>query len=664
MTSLLLPADDDFADGAGLSSEAYGITPDFYICVRPWASDTVTGFSIATRQAILHNGYSPRESGGVVLPGANVRYAASAYGDPTTLGEADDLFTGYLWRNGTWDEGRVTGRFTLHAEAGTPGSDSMRYVGVCGRSAPASHSDGTDPPQTRHFTRDEGYWFLVANKSGVGTKYLLIRTDATGPVLLDSATTTLSDLAMQYGRTLRLHIADNGSGHPVLTATTTTTRNMLGQPSETTVFSYTDTDANKITRAGHWGFGMTQGRVESGIQTVPLIGELTIEDASAPVVIDNWKRQLPRFCQTSPVDEIGVSGRDLACSWLGTNHSNFRRNHFERDTTAGDRVLISNDQTGILLSQRPATVSYESLRSCRFIFTATSAGLEEAAGVVCRGRGRAASSFRWDAMEKVWGYALVVSWAHDSSAWLLRLYSLEDTSQLVVADYTPGGLAHGTAFTLELSIVNEGGTTPETGTPKIRAKLDGAVVTWDNVYLSGTSQVGDYVYDTRSTRHENGTGEGVVLWKNGVGTHFIVVDDWTEGSLSAGGPSSDYASISIPGEADGATGTLSTPLDWGWIEDSVAGARVFRYESGYLYRIARATKERRSWTARVAAMSQTVRDALVTFWNAHDGSVIPFNWTTPDGEAVIACFDQDELGDRKTGPDSYSVELSLLELFS
>jgi len=133
------------------------------------------------------------------------------------------------------------------------------------------------------------------------------------------------------------------------------------------------------------------------------------------------------------------------------------------------------------------------------------------------------------------------------------------------------------------------------------------------------------VVDVADDRILSGPLEGVWGVVDGLQSRF---DDFTVGALS--GPTAADASDSwpFPEEAGGSVGDLEGVLtpDWSLDRRIPAPRDELEFDSGHRQRLPQDGYERRRFALRKRGVTQAEYDALVTFFEDHKGSEIPFEW--------------------------------------
>lgn len=129
---------------------------------------------------------------------------------------------------------------------------------------------------------------------------------------------------------------------------------------------------------------------------------------------------------------------------------------------------------------------------------------------------------------------------------------------------------------------------------------------------------------------------------------------------------SQQLSIAVSTETQGATGTLTVPMEWTATRIVESYRREHRFESGHIYRNLRAPAEREIWEVSGEVFSSSEIDALRTFFDAHRGPEIPFFWTPPApwDNQITARFMDEVLADRRIGSTVLGVSFRLEKCIS
>jgi hypothetical protein len=317
------------------------------------------------------------------------------------------------------------------------------------------------------------------------------------------------------------------------------------------------------------------------------------------------------------------------------------------------------------LSTRPSTSPYESHRRLVFNVAYVSGTVEMA--LAARGSFLPAGN---GAFVSGWKFALT----YTGTVWAAKLtyYDAAGASTLwctlaipVPGDYT---LDIAASFALEFEVKNIGPLAPEQGSTQLLAQINGITVTgWavEGPVLSSTQVLttGEVITNSSAVAH-SGRVEG---FSNVIPAGTVRSDTWADfvvpGTGSTELPEEDQVSIAMTSECTGKTGTLTCPNEWPVTLKRRAHSSVHEYDSGHRNRLLRSLKQRRRWSIKSGACKPAERAALLSFFDSHKGAEIPFDWSTPDGEAVSARFRDDTLRTALLAPVVESFEIELEEVF-
>lgn len=619
-----LPVDDSLAEGA----THYGQKLAGYMRLRPWTSDAATGYSIPTAVGHLHSGYF-NLSAGTSTPGRTSTPAAF-----TSSGSSTGQLVSVLWR--PYEAQRCTATLAcwLYITTGVY-NDTFRYAGVTVRNQGGSYDDTAG---LEAISSTSGYWFMLVNDASAGgAKWLLLRVNSGTITVLAQVAHTLT--TGQIGKTLILNlgVADSG-GNVVLTPT------YLFQGSGTSVGGaiptnpfgapITDSSGSKLTAAGRCGFGLSRERVQSSPAVtrsahVAAYFQVVDTDSGAAVLVDEWQRAALTGCTQVSGELNGKNGRMLASLW-GADVAGTSSLKLKRDP-GNDRVMA--DSVGIYgaWSQRPATDTSAQHRKVVARWDASSN--QRSVGIQLRGTNLHDATNR-----ACYNAEIRRTGAGD---WEARIYDerLGYTTLAVATGLGALGLADATDIPLEFQIENANGIDTHTGEVHLIVRANDIVVdTWTSAPAGVEIQPSGLVIDRRSARILTGSMQGLEVALQ-TSTEKVYLSDWEQvSSLVVTPTESAQESIAVSTELDGVTGTLTLPR--GWSVSITKRARRARqvFASRHVGRVATDTRRRRSWTVQAHPSTQTERSDLATFYDAHRGVHVPFNWTTPDGEAVVAAF--------------------------
>lgn len=654
----VLPEDDLFTENA----THYGTYLSGYIRSAPWSSFTASSYTVPGALGTLHSGYFGASSS--VLPGFGVGSRIGSFYSAT----AGVPFCAAIHRALYLTTAEASVAFTLYPIAGVPTADSFRWAGVCVRNQGGTYTDTAASEQLSNTT---AYWFLLVNTQVLGATFLLLRVAAGVVTVLDTkASGTVNPAwtmpnAVMGVRVLSLHVEDV-AGDPVLTAKTS----KIGPPQvgggsnpETTVFTYTDTSGSKITTAGRCGFGACRDRSESSgaIQTTTGIQWFQVTDGTTLQLRDEWGRGTAlNIGESIGPDGNGKTGRSLVCGWLGDAHGTETRK-LKRDS-GNNRLLFDDGLVLYAVSARPATSPVASHRSAVFQVNSGSSA-SAGGGILARGTWTNATSLHFAS-----GYGVFLLYnSPTAGVWQAIVYRFGPLgTPTQIASKSGMVLSTGTDIQVSFQVVNVGPLAPNSGTPRLSVYINGAQLgTWTIADTSVTEQDAGDLYDGATAAIQSGTLEGMIF--DGAASSSVTADTWTELDLEdpqepPDTPTNDQVSIPVAAEDDDATGTLTIPYDWGIEESWYIRSDAHRYDSGHVNRIARSVEPRRAWVVHADSATESVRDDLLTFYDAHRGPAIPFSWETPGEETVTVRFAGSELPTALANPSVHRFKFGLVEV--
>lgn len=456
----------------------------------------------------------------------------------------------------------------------------------------------------------------------------------------------------------------------------------------TQVLSYDDSTTPILT-AGRAGIVMSCENSEAGA-TVTGVGDMEH--------LCNWwsaqpfggnvevREQWERFYQygglvvtpTNITYPHTLAKHSLLSAWFGdyfslTNATGGYTNSFRLDA-ANNRakcVASTNSSRVFSMSERIANDPQFQDRQVDIVFENAGPTTAREAGIVLFGSVTGTTSATaLSSIQK--GYVLVVEYTA-AGAFNLVLYRARGVTAPVQIVKKTGvaGLALGTSFTLRLYCDTQVVPTPKTGYVRLAAFINGVQQTWDlgpgyyndagvsqpaNGAASYQVQAGGSVIDKKSTRVSSGLGQGIVFQSAAVATANVFFDSWLAGTGDAPyeDPESQQASISVAAEDDTTSGTFSVPIEWGTAESELWQTRDHRFDSDHRYVAVAQNQGRRRWNVGNKAATSSEISTLKSFFDSHKGAEIPFNWTTPKGEAVVVRFRNDSLVIEQITPSIYS----------
>jgi len=643
----LLPKNDSLAEGA----THYGQKLAGYIRLRPWTSDASTGYAIPTQVGHLHSGYFNLPAG-TGVPGRTSTPAAF-----TASGSSTGQLCAALWR--PYEALRCTATLAcwLYITTGVY-NDTFRYAGVTVRNQGGSYDDTAG---VEAISSSSGYWFLLVNDAGAGgAKWLLLRVNSGTVTVLAQAAHTLT--SGQVGKTLILNLQVAGSsGNVVLTPTYDFqgAASPIGGSSPTNPFggAITDSSGSKLTSAGRCGFGLSRERVQSSpsvTRSAHVADYFQIEDtdSGAAVLVDEWQRAALTGCTAVSGELNGKNGRMLSSLW-GADVAGTSALKLKRDA-GNDRVEA--DAAGIFgaWSQRPADDIAAQHR--KVIARWATSSNQRSVGIQLRGTNL------HDPTNRACYNAEIRRTA--AGAWEARIYDqrLGYTSLAVATGLGSLGLDIDLDLPLEFQVENANGVDSYSGEVHLIVRANDVVIdNWTSAPSGVEIQSSGLVIDRRSARILTGPMEGLEIALL-TSTDRVYLSEWEQVSSLVTTPGeSAQASIAVSTETDGATGTLTLPRGWSISITKRARRARHVFASRHVGRVAMDTSRRRTWTVHASPCSQLERADLATFYDSHKGVEVPFNWTTPDGEAVIAAFVDPRLAVTLRAPIVRELEFDLEE---
>ena len=225
--------------------------------------------------------------------------------------------------------------------------------------------------------------------------------------------------------------------------------------------------------------------------------------------------------------------------------------------------------------------------------------------------------------------------------------------------------------------VQTGGT--QVGAPSVyKLWLDGTQVVFDTIHPAGsgiTIQADGTVIDSSplaaagfvegvfyATQNPETDATGTAVWTP------PQIRSWTQGALTLSGGGTDpdtMETIAVSDEgAASPVGDLGTVLepDFPFTIEYHRRAYRTRFDSGHTYSSPAGQRRRRVFQFRKTGATTAEHDALVSFWNTHEATEIPFNWT-PEGEsALVGAFLPGTLEVEELSQHVYRLGFDVLEL--
>lgn len=535
-------------------------------------------------------------------------------------------------------------------------------------------------------------WKLIRYKLGVATDLATL-----GPIPL-SPIPPYADIGIDFTKVngVSLQVVNTGGLvvlTPLLSQVIANGAQIIDYPVPGANPFYLDTSADRITTQGRAGFVIgtdwedepfpglvARGRHKllswqvtdyTGVGAGGAVGDV--------VVREEFKRTQPNAGKEK-TDDDGATGPSCQWAYTGDLHA-----LGDADPNVATLSGPSNNATFLGVtgeSRRHLAVSRrapDDLRSQtpQIVFDMTATGGagpfdRRGAGVIAHGSG-------WRAFPGLPGsgaFSGYVAHAYYSTnnegdwvMWLSR-YTNGVETLLASGSGTLAGLSPIQQITLELEI----GPLPNAPTldgpvrMEVRAGIAGvSAQTLTLEPVPGVAQDGTYIIDGSADRITQGF-EGFAGIADDVNVN-IRVSTWDQGTLlDPGTPTSDLPNVALAGEADGATGSLNDVcrLTFPHVVASEFDVRVHTFDSGHTQYLSLDPDERRTWqNVSTFPVDEAGRDAIVDFWNAHDGSVIPFAFTDErDGVAYTARFVDGSLTIERLFFGVYVVRFSLEEVLS
>lgn len=659
-----IPPDDAFTENA----TTYGFSPTRYLRCEPYTAGTVFFAAANWELGVYHDGYmSDVASGG---PAACVEDSGTARNT-----------VGVLERSIYRADAVVYLQPAILLPSGTEWSDTtFRMCGVMGRVSGGSViSPGS---RNEYHQATDGYVFMYHHRPTANWwLYSLVRVNAGAVTELTSIDVgATAGTGSPNHRThpdsnnapTRMWMSVRGSG---ATVQIRCYRRRMGYGVngyiDEEILSYDDTDnPGRITAAGRWGFGVqSAGTDSSGTDCVGVAREFTIFDTqSTPNLLycDLFERRQPKMGRLV-TDALSETGYSVMGAFTGDgegpdgsgleHHSQFIRDGAVSGPVAGDQVdlgdsLLTGQDWGWYISTRPSdgngtafpTNQHRSV-DVRFRNAPT---IDREAGIALRFTSLNTGTYNVsgaDADKRCYCAVLIYDGTGASFSVELRHYSGGGAHSVIASASTvPTSVTFNAIVSLDFEVQN---TDPPGLRPAMRVKLDGTAVTFTSG-ATGVDVFGDWVVDGRTNAIKSISAVGEGLYYDGpavAATARMLFDNWTQEAVSDiniddGGNDTDtdeQASVVVRGETSGKFGELTVPKSWPVRESHEWYRKEFRPRSGHRIRYADAGQERRSFRIMARAVEDSDRDDLIAFLEEHGGSELPFDWTHPRTNEVIAC---------------------------
>jgi hypothetical protein len=663
------PADDAFDAGSPAYDTGFLLG---YMRARPVIIDPAflsggTGYGLSstlwTTGHYLYSGWgSAAASGTSQAASANPTPAAN-----TVPGATSTLPGAWYWRPySTAADVSVSLSWQTQADSTLIQSIPRRvHIGVGARlSGSTQVSGGTI---AAYHDGGDGYWGVLLYDTTLGGKFQLWRVLGGTILMLAQSPVgvtalTWDDVSTWLQRSMELRVTTGVSSVTVELWTGVSTRS----PS-TQVLTYVDSSASRITAAGRTGFFMSGEILTSGFRSAPCANWFQAGPlGGTPVVRDEWSRLNLLACRS--FSTALYLGRALVSAWYGDLFAVGALSSILHADTSLGRIYVGPAIDTTLLSQRAATDSIRQDRRATFKFasgTLTPNPSVREAGILLRGAvvtaGQAVDS----------GYLLVSSWDDYAAAALVRLYRVVGQVETLIAELDPlVGITLNTDFDLRLVVDNTSIPNPQNGAVVLKAYLASTQIALVSVAAPGITVNGvGTVTDSSSFRVLNGAGEGLHFANPASSARRVEAEAWIVGGLITPVDLDilDLASIAIPLESEGVTGTLALPYSVGVREAVVTQNLVHELDSDHRWRGACGSGAiRRVWDLDMKAATPDELDTFELFFDEHEGLGVPFHWTPPgvDEVAIVARFWTDAPQSAHKAPNVRGYATKILECLS
>ena len=673
-----LPTTDAWADSAiaagGGSRWSY---PTLYWPTAMWndVSGTVdpTGFNVAPAIGGLHNAY-----------------AASGVAASMSLPTGQDLGRhshAYTFRNDQRADTICRGEFTfVHAGGAQDFYKANYFAGLGARIQGAAGTDFNAQGRYLEALRaPSGYWFMLLNRWNGGGGFAITRfaiLKVTGPGSAGGISTIEQLAATTYSVNGQEIITGNTPFELRFSCITSggvvELRGYFLDPTtgeETQVLSYDD-GSGAFTSQGHPAFVVTSELDDtSGQSDHKFVGGISMfevqDDGGTPVLRDEFERvQVGQMDSYGP-DKHARTGNSVSGAFTGDQAGksisgevpDFKDRLIRHSSTA----KLESDDTpigGFHLATDPPSNPWKQSAAADFEFGVGSS-TNRIFGVCVRMA--LGDNAHWENVagtitEKT-GY--VVALTLSGGVWAMRLYAHGQSSWAVIAHRTMNAsgdavtLTVSTTFTMRLDVENRDGQSPADGNVHLSPTIDSEKFTGWTVIDGVTEESDGTITDARTDRVLAGPAIG--FFSKGDGSEDLFCHEWDRPVVTFDLDEREQRSQSLGWEKDGISGTLTTPHAWPVRTRHMSYAEAIRYESGHVHTHATATSQRRVWRIKNDAAKASEVSGLEAFFDARDGVDEPFNWTTPEGEAVVVRYGDDTLKIQKVTLDVYQFEVELYE---
>lgn len=657
---------EDFAEGTPAWDTAQIME---WVPLVPWSSDPLyasggTGYFMGGGAAFFAEQGRPY-SGWFGFDPAPPRQVS-----PTACAVAVGAFGGigcsaFLLRSGSWTDVAVECSFQLQSPGLVNfmnGTEARIWQGVGARLSGSTLTSG-GTTGLYHLGGD-GYWLLTLfDEATHHGKIMLIRVNATGSGTITrladypSGSTSFlnwADLLLWQPQAMKLSVVDEGGNVRVRGSILHSWRTGYVE-----LFNYLDTSGSKITAAGRAGY-LTTVEGSGGIQHCITTNWIQVTDGSGVVQRrEEWQRlALNGGSLLVAGSSAMLTGYRLDSGWVG-DYSSVLPSFLKLDSGSSRAKIdgLSGARTAFYTRQRPADDAWSQDRQLTFRLSSTGSAIgERGAGIALR------VSHPTPASDPSSCYYVVVGRDDVGGSGFLRLYRISGGVSLLIAQKTRS-LTMDADHVVRLAVDNL--VDPFNGNTRLSVWVDAAQVALVSTGISGISaDTSGNVFDSTSSRVLSGSGEAMYVLCPNTTARPIYLDLWTPG---VGGSTTetdegDMASIGWSSETAGATGTLETPV--AYPITSSARARGVRHEldTEHAYVGLVSSYSRRRWRVEFN-LTGAEYAALLSFYEDHKGSEVPFNWTEPGGSiSRVVRFVSGTFEWAKTSRDNYTASAVIEEM--
>lgn len=707
------PASDSFDALSSASNTTYLIGN--YIRFEPWNSQlNVDGTRFwgstqvyASSGCDIHNGLARQNAtfGGPLLRTKNEGPATVSHQSVVADGSA----SGFLFRDYSALDVELKGNFRFRERPSVyTGFQGFAFALAARVNGGLAGAGGLSTRQTSV----SGYYFGLFGEPSGGTgagggsrvRYMIIKVSAGVPTSVDVNTTipgsTTPNLSVFFpgnlnvDHVLRFTVQDVAG---VVRLRGYRTDAVTGL--ESLVCTYDDS-STPITAAGRAGIVMSgdnssvttpSGQRQTSQCNYWSVGPL----GGAPVLYEGWRRFNSQGGRSVSVPGItlpsGVIARSLRHGWAGD---------FSSADATGTQAFESSlqlDSANNRLYAKPAIASVYVhafsqviARDPKFQDRVVTVMMESGSPTISRDFGIVLfGATGGNTSDTVWsnvpaGYRAIVQYKGSTGTFDLLLFRMRGNNLpafQILKKTGLAGLALGTAFDLRFQALTLTIPSPQDGFVSLKVFINGTQQTWDlaaGIYddngqtvpanspsVAFSVSADGSVIDRKTSRVREGYGEGVVFASgNPSTTANSFFDTWTAGvgGVSTDTPEEDQATIAVSAENDGATGTFNYAYEFGHVEELRRPQLRHAFDSDHEYAALQTQRIRRRWKIGNNAATSAEASGLKTFYGLRKGVEVPFNWTSPYGDAVVARFIRDSLVVEQITPSVFRWTVELEEV--